>query len=317
MVLGLSRNLAPPPAQSAECKKVYVAAKTSVYAIDGNSELRRCATNFTGAHGIAADADANLWVTDELTSKLHFIPRGCGEPKVVMSSASASWFVTPRDVAIGADGRVYVSMMSADPRWATRGVMYASRRVYALTFNASQVLTGSSMVANTVGDGQAFVNNLGFDASTGLWGARQQTAISRWNASSSSSSSSSGAGWKDWVSAGAVRAADIFDLDPAWTRCGSLFFAASDNNVIYRCSQLNSPASCQPLCSRHTDSSGCDGFQAPWGVVADAECNVWGSSQCNCQLTSYSQSTNYANATLRTALPHGDTPHSLTYAVLC
>ena len=55
MVLGLSRNLAPPPAQSAECKKVYVAAKTSVYAIDGNSELRRCATNFTGAHGIAAD----------------------------------------------------------------------------------------------------------------------------------------------------------------------------------------------------------------------------------------------------------------------
>ncbi len=310
LVSGLSVDLAPPPAQSSVCQKVFVAAQTSVYQVDGNSNLFKCAKGFTGAHGIAADANANLWVTDESTSKLYFIPRGCGTPKVVMSSASASWFVSPRDVAIDASGRVVVSMMNADPQWATRGVMYAYRRVYALTFDANQILTGSSMVANTVADGLSFINNLGFDSSTGLWGARQQAFLSRWNASAA-------VGWKDWTSAGASRAADIIDLDPAWTRCGSLFFAASANNVIYRCSQLNNPASCQPLCNKRTDSSGCEGFRAPWGVVADAACNAWGSSQCNCQLTSYSQSTNYTKATLQTSLPHGDTPYSLTQAVLC
>jgi len=152
------------------CQKVFVAAQTSVYQVDVNSNLFKCAKGFTGAHGIAADANANLWVTDESTSKLYFIPRGCGTPKVVMSSANASWFVSPRDVAIDASGRVVVSMMNADPQWATRGVMYAYRRVYALTFNANQILTGSSMVANTVADGLSFINNLGFDSSTGLWG---------------------------------------------------------------------------------------------------------------------------------------------------
>ena len=207
-------------------------------------------------------------------------------------------------------------MISADVNWATRGILFAYRRVYQLPLNSNGVWSGSyTMLAHNVADGQAYIGNLGYNnAADGLWGSRQNKFISRWSAASTSN------GWSDWLtgaqqSALATPVADVIDIEPAWAKCGALFFAASDNDRVYRCADINKPSTCVALCQTRTSSAGCDQVSAPWGVAVDCLSNVMVTSNGNNKITTYSKASNYATASVSAALP--TVPYSLVSAQVC
>ena len=287
-----------------------------MYQIDSNGVQTVCASGFRLARGIATDVSGNLYVTDEALGALYRIPKGCGAVQTVVSNAQHTWFVTPRDVAIDANNNAIVSMMSADVNWATRGIIYAYRRVYQLPLNANGVWSGNAtLLANSVADGLSYVGNLGYgSAADGLWGSRANKFITRWTAASTPT------GWNDWLGAAqqtglATPVADIIDIEPAWAKCGALFFAASDNNRIYRCADINNPSSCVALCQTHTDSAGCDQVWAPWGVAVDCDCNVLATSNGNSKITTYTRASGYAVASVSARLP--TVPYSLVVANVC
>ena len=66
------------------------------------------------------------------------------------------------------------------------------------------------------------------------------------------------------------------------------------------------------LCQTHTDSAGCDQVWAPWGVAVDCNCNVLTTSNGNSKITTYTQASGYAMASVSARLP--TVPYSMVVA---